>query len=237
MDNNFETKEADTIREYFKKWPGFYYTVAVVFGPIFFVGLSAKSFLKKYPRTGKIVNVGSGPRVLASGVINVDIFPYAGVSFIVEDEALPFEDASISRVIYDNVLEHIKTPDISISEASRVLERGGLVYISTPFLYPFHSSPSDFTRWTSEGLFNMMERGQFEVVESGARSGPFSVIVLLLCYFVASCFCFGNRKVYWFIVNASLFIFFPVKLFDFFAARTPFVSNAASVLYIVGRKK
>lgn len=232
-----EEKKGDFIREFFKRWPRLYYCVAVIFGPVWFVNVSAKSFLMKYPKEGKTLNVGSGPKVISPDVINVDITPYENVSVIAEATDLPFEDSSIARIICDNVLEHVEQPEKAVAEASRVIMPGGYIYVSTPFLYPFHSSPSDFMRWTDEGMNILLARHGFDVVEHGVRTGPFSVLILWLCYFLASLLCFGSRRLYWFIVNISLFIFFPIKLFDILASRLPFSHNLTSVLYFVAKKK
>ena len=137
------------IRDHFKKWPAFYFFIATVFGPMLFCGISAEKFLKNYSRKGKTLNLGSGPRVYKKhDVMNIDIHPYPGVELLADVCAVPFPDASVARIVSDNVLEHVATPQKAVAEMYRLLETGGLAYISTPFLYPFHSSPSDFQRWT-----------------------------------------------------------------------------------------
>ena len=71
MINKTDYKE-DKIRNFFKKWPRFYYIVGYVFGPIYFGGLNSPEFIKKYNRNGKKINLGSGPRRISKDVINVD---------------------------------------------------------------------------------------------------------------------------------------------------------------------
>ena len=108
--NMSESKPGDFVREFFKRWPRFYYFIALVFGPVWFVNLSARSFLAKYPKEGKTLNVGSGPKVISPDVVNVDITPYENVFVVAEAANLPFENSSIARIIYDNVLEHVRLP-------------------------------------------------------------------------------------------------------------------------------
>lgn len=48
------------MRNFFKRWPRFYYLIAGIFGPMFCSGLSVKKFIKNYPTNGKILNIGSG---------------------------------------------------------------------------------------------------------------------------------------------------------------------------------
>jgi SAM-dependent methyltransferase len=223
------------IREFFKRWPKFYFFVAIVFGPMMFCGLSAKKFLAKYPRGGRTLNIGSGPRIIGSEVENVDIHPYPGVSIIADATHLPLESNSISRIISDNVLEHVKNPQAAVAEMHRLLEAGGLAYIATPFLYPFHSSPSDYQRWSAEGLRELF--AEFEVVELGVRAGPFSALTAYLCHMVGFIFSFGSAGLNSLLTNLSMFVLFPIKLLDLVFNYWPGAHTVAAVLYCVVRKK
>ena len=227
----------DHLRDFFKQWPGFYYFVATFFGPIFFSGLSPKNFLRRYAQEddGPILNIGSGPRILVPAVINVDIFPYKGVSLVADIAHLPLADESVSSIVCDNILEHVGNPADVAAEIQRVLKPCGAVYICAPFMYPFHSSPSDYTRWTLLGLSQLFDRS--EVVESGVRAGVFSALNVYCCYLFAFLFSFGNRRLYWILVNVSMFFFFPIKLLDAIFCHFSFAKNMAAVVYCVLRKK
>lgn len=227
-------KDPANIRDYFKRWPKLYYFVLVVFSPMFWSGLSQKKFLKKYPSQGTILNLGSGPDVV-NGVTNVDMFPYKGVAIVADIMKLPFGDNAIEAVMCNTVLEHVRDPIKAVAEMRRVLKPGGLVYITVPFLYPFHASPDDFTRWTHVGLRELVR--DFEVVELGVRAGPFSTLTVWLCYLPALIFSFGSETLYWIIMNLCMFVFFPIKLLDLVIARLPFAIHLSSILYVVARKK
>ena len=222
------------MRDYFKKFPRFYYLMMHVFGPALFLGTSPKSFLRQFPSSGKIVNLGSGPRVISPEVTNVDIAPYPGVSIVSDIVSMPFYDGSVSRIICDNVLEHVSNPEKAVREIHRVMESGGLAYVSTPFLYPFHSSPNDFYRFTDEGLRALFS--EFKIVEVGTRSGPFSVLNTYLCYLFATFFSFGSERLYWILVDISIFIFFPIKFLDLLFNYLPQSSHVACHLYCIIRK-
>ena len=237
--NNMSKKEitiaSHDIRSFFKRWPNFYYFIATVFGPLFFCGLSAKKFLLKYPKAGLTLNLGSGPRVLGSAVTNVDIYPYPEVSVIASLTNLPFGAGKVERIICDNVLEHVENPVKAVEEMHRVLCSGGVAYISTPFLYAFHSSPDDFQRWSTEGLRALF--CDFEMVEIGTRAGMFSALDTHLCYIFATLFSFGSKTVQAFLVNIFMFVFWPIKLLDAVFNYWPRTSDAAALLYCVIRKK
>ncbi len=224
------------IRDFFKRWPAFYYFVVMVFGPTLLLGLNPKKFLRKYLLEGETINVGSGPRRLGPAVKNVDKHPYDGVDIVADLEAMtPFADASVSRIICDNVLEHVPHPQKAVSELRRILKSGGVLYVSTPFYYPFHPSPSDYTRWTKEGLLELFEG--FEVMEIGVRSGPFSSLSVQLSYLFATIFSFGSAFLYWFLLDVSMLLFFPIKFLDIFFNYWPNAVNMAAVLYLVVQKK
>ncbi|MBI2030858.1 class I SAM-dependent methyltransferase [Candidatus Kaiserbacteria bacterium] len=223
------------VREFFKRWPSLYYVVATIFGPVVFCGLSARRFLLKYPRQGMTLNLGSGPRTIGTGVTNVDIYPYPGVAITADACAVPLSDGSVARIVSDNVLEHVKDPRAAVAEMWRLLEPGGVMYVATPFLYPFHSSPSDYQRWTKEGLEELFK--DFEIVEIGTRAGPFSAFDAHLCHLAGALFSFGNPTAKSLITNLSMFIFLPVKLPDLVFNYWPGVEDVASVLYCVVRKK
>ncbi|TSC87223.1 MAG: type 11 methyltransferase [Parcubacteria group bacterium Gr01-1014_8] len=223
------------VRYFFKRWPNFYYAVAYVFGPVLFTGLGAKKFLRRYPTTGSILNLGSGPRILGSGVTNVDIESYPGVSILADVCAVPLPDGSVSRIVSDNVLEHVKDPIAAVKEMERLLESNGLAYVCIPFLYPFHFSPYDYQRWTVGGYRELFKN--FEIIEVGVRSGPFSALCAFLCHFTGTLFSFGTPTLNSLITNVSMFIFFPIKYLDIVFAHIPEAHAVAAVLYCVVRKR
>ena len=96
------TIAAFDIRSYFKRWPRFYFFVGNVFGPMLFCGLSAKEFLKRYPREGQVLNLGSGPRIFPdASIVNVDIHPYDGVNIVTDIASVPI--LRIGRLLSDSV--------------------------------------------------------------------------------------------------------------------------------------
>jgi SAM-dependent methyltransferase len=224
------------IRNFFKRWPKFYFFVATVFGPLMFCGLSGERFLKKYPTEGKTLNLGSGPRKMSdASVINVDIYPYAGVGIVADALAVPLPEGSVARIISDNVFEHVTNPQAAVSEMKRLLRQGGVAYIATPFLYPFHSSPSDYQRWTKEGLIQLFH--EFELAEIGVRAGPFSALTVYLNHLLAMIFSLGSKRLSSLILNLVMFITFPIKLLDVIFNHWPNAEEISASLYCVVRKK
>lgn len=239
MSEKNQDKTADVLREFFKQWPTFYYGVAVIFAPVYLGYMSPRQFLNKFfPHEvgGRmLLNLGSGPRTVRKDVVNVDIYPYESVSTVASLTSLPFKDGDVDGFICDNVLEHVENPERAVSEMKRIMKTGAMGYISTPFQYPFHSSPSDYTRWTEQGLRLLLK--DFEIVEIGARAGYFSTLTVVLCYGVPALLSFGSERLYWTLLNLSLLIFFPLKFLDVIGNRLPLAIHTASVFYCVIRKR
>lgn len=234
-DHQARQAPANGIKEFFKRWPKLYYFIFDFFSPVYFGGLSSVGFLHKYQRAGVTLNLGSGARRLAQEVINVDIENYDGVDVVADITQLPYETASIARIICDQTLEHIPNVEEVVKEIYRVLESGGYAYVSTPFMYPFHASPSDYQRWTHVGLKYLLR--DFEMVEIGVRCGPFSTLTTHLCYLAGSLFSFGSERLYWLIVYAAAVPLFPLKCLDIVGNHLPFVMHMASVPCCVVKKK
>jgi SAM-dependent methyltransferase len=234
-----ETKETNMtalfdVRNFFKRWPRFYYFVGTVFGPMMYSGLSAKKFLERYERKGVTLNIGSGPRIINDEVVNVDIYPYVGVKILSDGNTIPLQNESVARIISDTVLEHVPLPVDAVKEMHRLLELGGMAYVTVPFLYPYHSSPSDYQRWTRNGIEQLF--CDFEIVKIGVRAGPFSALTVYLNHLFAVLFSFGSVRLETLLVNMVMFITFPIKLLDIIS-HWPHGEEVASVLYCVVRKK
>lgn len=232
------SKEKDFIREFFKQWPRCY-TVAVYFlGPAYLGGVSPRSFLRKYfpkQNVGRyILNIGSGPVRLRSDVVNLDITKYSVVDIVADITNLPLEANSVDGFVCDNVLEHVIDPKTAVAEMVRVLKPGGVGYISTPFMYPFHASPYDYQRWTAPGLEELLK--DFGHVEVGVRSGMFSTLSVFIAYIPATLFSFGSDRLFWLLVNVTLLFIFPLKFLDVLFNKLPFSTHTASVFYCIVKK-
>ena len=68
-------------------------------------------------------------------------------------------------VIADQVLEHLVDPQRALDNMRRMLRKGGVALVTTPFLIKFHPCPHDYSRWTEEGLREMLLRSKYSSVE------------------------------------------------------------------------
>ncbi len=97
-----------------------------------------------------------------------------------EDGYVNAPDQAFDMVLSTQVLEHCRWPDRYLFEVKRVLKKEGRLVLSTHGLFEEHACPSDFYRWTADGLRTVVETNGFKV-RSLARvtAGPRAAFHLL----------------------------------------------------------
>ena len=78
---------------------------------------------------------------------------------------LPFEENTFDAVICTAVLEHVAEPIKVVSEIYRILRPEGIVWADIPFLQPLHRVPTDYQRYTIDGIEYLFKN--FEKLDSG----------------------------------------------------------------------
>ena len=81
------------------------------------------------------------------------------------DGTVPLPDASFDLVLSTQVLEHVESPTMYLSECFRLLRPGGTLVLSTHGIMYYHRDPEDYWRWTPAGLRRVVTERGFDVVE------------------------------------------------------------------------
>lgn len=102
----------------------------------------------------------------------IDVF-YDGRHF-------PFPAATFDSVITSQVLEHVFTPQEFLGEIYRVLNPGGKLLLTVPFVWDEHEQPYDYARYSSFGLKHLLQQSGFEVVEARKSTNDTRVIFQLI---------------------------------------------------------
>ena len=77
---------------------------------------------------------------------------------------------SFDTVIATEVLEHLYDPQRAIDEIYRVLTPGGILILSTRFIYMYHPDPKDYYRFTEDSLSYLLRNfSNVEIYTHGNR--------------------------------------------------------------------
>ena len=71
---------------------------------------------------------------------------------------LPFKGNSVDGIICNAVLEHVDNPFQAMSELHRILSKGGDLAFYVPWVYPYHSAPCDYFRYTQDGIKSLTDK-------------------------------------------------------------------------------
>lgn len=103
--------------------------------------------------------------------IGMDLQPGHNVDHVGTCESLPKEWASrFSGVLCSEVLEHVERPWVALPKLAEVIRPGGYAIFTTLFAFPVHAFPSDFYRYTDQGLALLLRDAGFVDIQT-AYSG------------------------------------------------------------------
>ena len=226
--------------------------------------LPIKAFLKQYPRLTRFLanyvdhfyedysayklflqssrdktyklNLGSGADSVADNFLNVDYYHLRGVSLRADVHHLPFLGKSIDAVQCMQLIEHVKNPERMIGEIHDALKPGGEVFLTAPFMYPYHEAPIDLNRWSQEGLRSLMK--EFSPIQVGVLGGPTATLVEAFHGWLSILFSFNSDKLYQTIYLLLLPFLKPLKIIDRVLLNKYSSSHRlAAMVYFYGKKR
>lgn len=100
---------------------------------------------------------------------------------IAPGQQIPLEALSADWVVSFQVLEHVWDLDWYLGEAKRLLKPEGRLLISTHGTWLYHPHPTDYRRWTRDGLVKELETRGFNVVSICADVGPLAWTTQFRC--------------------------------------------------------
>lgn len=150
--------------------------------------------------TGNVLNAGAGDRDISSFIsgklFNQDLpggLHNKNIHFYASLDNIPMKDESFDSIICNAVLEHVENPNKVIKEFSRILKRGGYLYLCVPFLQPEHLDPGDFQRYTKYGLKKLVEENGFSVVKLEGVHSVYHTLARIVQDWLTSKNCFKYR--------------------------------------------
>jgi SAM-dependent methyltransferase len=176
--------------------------------------------------------VGAGGRRITPDVVTVDVAKSENVDIVAEIHALPIADASFDCVFCTGTLEHVRDPVKAVNELYRILVPGGVVHIDVPFIQGYHPDPTDYWRFTLEGLRLLCN--SFEEIEAGTYIGPSCGLVWVTREWVNTLT--SNRLLSNVLLIPVAFLTAPLRYCDHLLIRSRRSHHVASAVFFRGRR-
>jgi SAM-dependent methyltransferase len=131
-----------------------------------------ETFMKQAAST-----VGSGDYVLDAGAGNhlyKTLFEHSKyhstdlhqdkerLTFISDLTSLPIANGIYDLIVCTQVLEHVREPEVVLSEFYRALKYMGELWLTAPFYFEEHEAPNDYFRFTQFGIQHLMTKCGFQ---------------------------------------------------------------------------
>lgn len=203
-----------------------------------------RAFLQRYASQGLTLDIGCGTSEYADlfpQSTTLEIAPREGVRVDIVADAHDLSviaDASYDVVLCTEVLEHLHTPAQAIFEMHRVLKPGGMLLLSTRFIFPIHDAPGDYYRYTKYGLRHLLKA--FTIVELIEEADTIETLAVLYQRIGFQCDTLWLRpfKLLWFLKAAVVrwFSFLITKEYGDIRHKEPEYAILASGYYVAARK-
>lgn len=172
-----------------------------------------KAFLRKYASDAKTLDIGCGNDQYGTlfpnrTTLDIEARPGVKVDIIADAHNLSqIKDNSFGVVLCTEVLEHLHTPPKAIAEFHRILKPGGLLLLSTRFIFPIHDAPGDYYRFTKYGLRYLLREFTIEELKSETSTGEALAVLYQRIGFQCDTLGFRPFKILWFL-KAKLMLLF-----------------------------
>jgi SAM-dependent methyltransferase len=134
----------------------------------------------------RVIDIGCGSKPYAAAFSDV---AYEGADVSITETAELLIDATTQHVaapdesyhaaVSFQVMEHVADYRTFLQECRRVLLPGGMLFFTVPFAFEFHGVPSDYRRWTHEGLrVDLCEAGFTDIEVHPVEADSISVLTI-----------------------------------------------------------
>lgn len=126
---------------------------------------------------GHVLSIGSGSDsdsqgdvyrnyfIRASSYTTSEVSESFNCDLTLDIRSMPeIKDESYDCVFCNGVLEHVDNYKAGLNEITRILKRGGILFLGLPFRQPLHMAPQDFWRFTEYGIRYML-RETYEILD------------------------------------------------------------------------
>jgi len=201
-----------------------------------YVKSAINEILKQYSKGSFILNVGSGNKRIVPHIKNLDISTGENIEYTCDAKTIPIEDNCVDLIITQEAFEHIPSPQKALKECYRILKDGGKIYFQVPFIVGYHPGPTDFYRFTREGIENFLSDVGFKVEKVEiTRAGAFGFYYVAVEFFAIL---FSGPISFLYIPSKGIFsvLLYPIKIFDFWFRLSKKRDRIPCGYYAIGKK-
>ncbi len=109
--------------------------------------------------------------------VGADMREGKGVDVILNLHEIDLPSESVGTVLSVETFEHVEYPRKAVGEIHRILRPGGIFIISSAMAFRIHEYPSDYWRFTPEGLRSLLQPFDGSIVKSmGPSDFPHTVV-------------------------------------------------------------
>jgi SAM-dependent methyltransferase len=101
---------------------------------------------------------------------------YQSLDAICDLNHLPFPAATFDAALNVVTLEHLRDPQLALSEMARTLKPGSAFLLVAPHEWEVHQSPHDYFRYTRHGLQLLLTRAGFNSIRITPAGGYFRLL-------------------------------------------------------------
>lgn len=190
--------------------------------------------LKILSKEAKICDIGAGGRKITPDIYTIDKHVTQNTDLVCDIHTIPLPNELFDCIFCTGTLEHVENPRKAMSEIHRLLKKNGIAHIEVPFIQGYHADPSDYWRWTAEGLRLFCVNAGFHEIELGSHIGSTSALNWILNEYIICLF--GNGLLGNAIASLMRFICVPFKYLDYLLINRDYSTRIASAFYFIGRK-
>lgn len=192
--------------------------------------------LATMPSNGFGLNVGAGHTRLDPRVRNLDIFAGPNIDYVGRAESIPLPEASVDLVLTQETLEHVADPFKAIQEIHRVLKPGGTLYLQLPFIIGYHPGPTDFWRYTREGIIRLVESSGLECKQVGVAVGASTGFYRIAVEYFAILLSVPVPPLYIPLKAFFAVALYPIKMLDSLTAHSRQIDRIAGGYFVIACK-
>jgi SAM-dependent methyltransferase len=192
--------------------------------------------LAEMPADGVGLNVGAGGTRLDPRVRNLDIVAGPHIDIVSPAEAMPLPDRTVDLVVTQETLEHVADPFRAMQEIRRVLKPGGRLYLQLPFTIGYHPGPTDFWRFTREGIVRLVDAAGLRCTEVGLTVGASTGFYRICVEYFAVLLSVPLPPLYLPLKAFFAALLYPIKLLDAVTAHSRQVDRVAGGYYVLATR-